>query len=279
MTVLGLLVLILAACDLTGESNGARDIDLVVAVGDTLRDVRLHIPATVSAGDAVSLLVALHGSSDNGRNFQRGAKLDDKTWDDMVVAYPTAAKGNWAEGCNCNISDRLHIDDIGFMEALIDSVGARFSISRDRTFAMGYSQGGLFAYRLACDLGDRFASIVAVSAPMSKPLSISCLADRPVSVLTFHGKRDAVFPWDGTNNGPLSLLSAPETVEFWSSKYSCGRATASTVRSGDASVVQQKYETCDESAQVHLYELPDGKHTWYTRSPDVRDFILDFFEL
>jgi polyhydroxybutyrate depolymerase len=254
-------------------------LNLIVAVGDTLRDVRVHIPEGIALGQPVRLLVALHGSGGSGSSFQGGSGLDVKAPEDMIVAYPSSAVGNWAEGCQCNIADRLEIDDLGFMSSLIDSIGARYSVSRAGTYALGFSQGGLFAYRLACEMTDRFASVIAISAPMSEPLSQNCSPARAVSMLTIHGEADAVLPWDGTEQGALSLLSAPETVVFWSSANECAPSEDGLLASGNTTLRTTRYDSCRDGTRVGLFEIPNGQHTWYTSSPDVRTVALDFLEL
>lgn len=267
-----------AACDLVSSESGHTE-DIVVAVDDTLRDARIYVPKNLSADEPVHLLIALHGSGDTGPGFQAGAKLDEKAPDNLIIAYPTAAKNNWAEGCNCNIADRLQINDLGFMEALIEELSETYQITRERTYAVGYSQGGLFAYRLACSLGDRFSRIAAVSAPMSVPLSRMCPAREPVSVMTLHGRRDSVLPYAGTDNGSWSLLSANETVEFWAEKRTCEPAIESSVRSGDATVIRLDHSGCESGVSVSLLQMTDGVHAWYTSSPDNRGFLFEFFGL
>lgn len=270
-----LLAMATAGCDLVKGSDGSTE-ELSIAVDDTLRQARLYVPDGIAPGQPVHLLIALHGSGDNGANFQAGAELQSKIPEDMVVAYPTAAKGNWAEGCNCNIADRLQINDLGFIEALIEEVADRYSVAPQRTYALGYSQGGLFAYRLGCAMSDKISSVVAISAPMSEPLSWACRTDHPTSVMAIHGRRDNVLPWAGTDNGALSLLSAPETALFWKEKRSCGDSITSRHRSGTATVVGTEWNDCEEGSKVHLYEMTDGVHAWYTDSPDVREFVFDF---
>jgi poly(3-hydroxybutyrate) depolymerase len=267
-----------AACDLVSGDKGSTE-DIFVAVDDTLRDARLYIPDGLAEGDAVRLLIAFHGSGDSGRAFQAGAGLDERAPDDLIIAYPTAAKGNWAEGCNCNVADRLQINDLGFVEALIDSVSARYSVAPERTFALGYSQGGLFAYRLACTLGDKISKVAAVSAPMSVPLSRMCRAADPVSVMTLHGRRDGVLPWAGSDNGALSLLSATDTAVYWADKRACEPSVQTRYQSGDATLVASEWNACEAGTRVHLYQMTDGVHAWYTKSPDNRTFLFDFFGL
>ncbi|NNE70434.1 MAG: hypothetical protein HKN29_08755 [Rhodothermales bacterium] len=269
---------ITAACDLVSGDSGRTE-DIVVAVDDTLRDARIFYSEGVSVSEPAHLLIALHGSGDSGRSFQAGAGLDGKAPDNLIIAYPTAAKGNWAEGCNCNIADRLQINDLGFMEALIDHVSEDYQITPERTYAVGFSQGGLFAYRLGCDLSERFSHVAAVSAPMSEPLSRMCRASDPVSVMTIHGRRDGVLPYAGTDNGALSLLSADETRAFWAEKRSCGPAAETSVRSGDATVIRYDHGACEAGVQVSLLQMTNGVHAWYTSSPDNRTFLFDFFGL
>ncbi|MFT5142370.1 MAG: polyhydroxybutyrate depolymerase [Rhodothermales bacterium] len=278
LLLLTLPVLIaVTACD-GGSAAAGTDLNLIVAVGDTLRDVRVHIPDGIALGQPARLLVALHDSGDSGASFQNGSRLDDKAPDDMIVAYPSAAVGNWAEGCQCNIADRLEIDDLGFMSSLIDSIGAWYSVSRAGTYALGFSQGGLFAYRLACEMTDQFASVIAISAPMSEPLSQNCSPARAVSMLTIHGSSDSVLPWDGTDQGALSLLSAAETVVFWSQANECAPSERGILASGDATLQTTLYDSCRDGTRVGLFEIRNGQHAWYTSSPDVRTVALDFLE-
>ena len=273
-----LLSLLLSACD-SGAGVDAQEINFSLAVDDTLRSVRFRIPESLSPGDPAQVLIAFHGSRDSGPAFQRGAGLDGLAGNDLIIAYPTAAKGNWAEGCNCNIADRLGINDLGFVDAMLDTLANRYQVHRERTFAVGFSQGGLFTYRLACERGDRFKAVAAVAAPMSEPLSETCAAENPVSVMTLHGREDGVLPWDGTDAGALSLLSAPETAFFWSKKLSCETSARAFTDSKGARLPTSEYEDCRGDSRVRLFEIPRGSHQWYTNGPDSRRLVLEFFGL
>ena len=55
-------------------------------------------------------------------------------------------------------------DDVGFLVGLIDAVSDIASIDPARVYATGASNGGMMAYRLAIEAGDRFAAIAAVIA-------------------------------------------------------------------------------------------------------------------
>ena len=61
----------------------------------------------------------------------------------------TCGPCNW---CSCH-------DDVGYIAALVDHLSAELCIDTDRVFASGYSNGGMFAHRLGCALGDRLAAV------------------------------------------------------------------------------------------------------------------------
>ena len=79
---------------------------------------------------------------------------------------------------------RQKVDDVGFIRLLIASLRSQYEIDPARVFASGHSNGGILAYRLACELSDE---IVAIGV-QSTVLEISpCRPTHPVSVLQIHG--------------------------------------------------------------------------------------------
>lgn len=274
MAVLPLVLVLVAACDLFGGGAGGRDLNWTVAVGDTARWFRVHVPDGLKEGEPARVVLAFHGSSSAGPYFQQLSGLDEDVDSRTITVYPNAAVSNWAEGCNCNNADRLGIDDLGFVEAMLDTVSAVWQLERNGVFAVGFSQGGLFAYRLACEMSDRFRAVFAVAAPMSLPLSLACHPDRPVSVVAIHGTADAVLPWNGTSNGALSLLSAPKTAEFWAGRNDCG--ASETIREdlgGGAVLKLHRWASCSQGRQVRLYELVGHGHGWPAGKLDASETI------
>ena len=79
------------------------------------------------------------------------------------------------------------MDDVGFVDALLADLDTRVCVDTHRTYAMGISNGGYFAYRLACERASRFAAV----APVSGPENVSpCTPGRAVPVMHFHGTAD-----------------------------------------------------------------------------------------
>jgi len=275
------VVLVTLACDQGGAAPKGADLDLRTRIDDQIRYFRVHVPDGIRPGQAVKVVFAFHGSNDRGYRMQRGAELDGPAAEmSAVVVYPDAAVGNWAEGCDCNNADRLGIDDLGFVQAMLDTLAARWAIHPSTTFAVGYSQGGLFAHRIACELSDRFAAIATVAATMSPALASTCRPSHPVSVIMLHGTEDTVMPWEGGGSGSLALMAAPDVATFWARQSDCeAEPTTSEARLDDGATVRfHRYDACDEGRRVRLVELVGFGHTWPRGSFSAGNAVMSFFE-
>jgi poly(3-hydroxybutyrate) depolymerase len=75
----------------------------------------------------------------------------------------------------------------------------QYCVDSRRIYATGFSNGGYFSHRLACELSDRIAAISAVGGVNGMP---TCNPTRPISVLQTHG----------TTDGVIDYALAPPTV-------------------------------------------------------------------
>lgn len=82
---------------------------------------------------------------------------------------PDRVGWNAGGGC-CGVAALLKINDVKFVSNVLDrledtvlpTMGVAYP--RQNVFAFGFSTGGLFAYRLSCELTDRFDGIASVGA-------------------------------------------------------------------------------------------------------------------
>lgn len=271
------------ACD--GDSPGELDGTSFrgsVLVGDTARAFVAYVPNSLDGSSQAPLLVAFHGSGGSGAGFRAFAGLDRQAdAHGFIAVYPDALVSNWAEGCDCNNADRLGINDLGLADALIDEFSSLYAIDPRRVYAVGFSQGGLFVHRLACERAGRFAAVASVAAPISFPLSERCAPSAPVSVLGMQGSEDAVFPWEGGGQGSLAVLGAVETIERWASRNECGTPPSVTRLPDTANdgthVIESLYSPCGGGTEVALYAVMGGVHTWeMSRDIGTAEVLLDF---
>jgi polyhydroxybutyrate depolymerase len=151
--------------------------------------------------------------------------------------------------------------------ALVEEIARRHAIDRKRVFATGMSNGGMMAYRLACEAGDLVRAIAAVAGTESFAMALDCQPALPVSVLHIHARDDAHVPYDG-GIGPdarrgasrIDYVSVPDTVQRWVGRLAC-RREAEPLRQ-DAGVRCEVHRGCRGGERVQLCSTTSGGHSW-----------------
>lgn len=241
------------------------------------RTYRLHIPSSSNKTKAVPLLFVFHGGEGSGQQMEHLTlggfnTLSDK--EGFMVVYPDGVGKHWNDGRGIKMyrSHKENIDDVGFIDALIEEIAKTFNIDRGRIYATGISNGGFFSQRLACELSEKIAAIAPVAASMTEKISEMSPPERPVSVLIIAGTKDPLVPWEGgeVGIGPLKLgkvLSITETVKKWASYNNCSLSPLVTwlpekdPKDGTR-VRREVYGQGREGSEVILYAIEGGGHTW-----------------
>lgn len=178
------------------------------------------------------LLLWLHGGTQSNDAFAVGAPSEFRALADahgFLIVMPngtssttglsgTSGSFNWND-CRTDAGPAATVaDDVGFLAALLDRVEASHAVDSRRVYAVGASNGGMMAYRLALELPQRFAAVAAVIANL--PANSECPAAPavPVSVLIMNGTADTFYmPHGGgqvAGNRGL-VLSAAATRDFF----------------------------------------------------------------
>src|ERR1700677_4316267 len=98
----------------------------------------------------------------------------------------------------------------------------------------------------------------------------TCSPKRPVSVIHFHGTRDEFIEYDG-GPGPKSIaranfLSVDHTIKTWAKADGCPHKPVTTQLPDKANdgmtVVRSVYGPGTDGAEVVLYQILGGGHTW-----------------
>ena len=272
-----------AACgdDSLAPGGGTTD---TLTFGGELRVFDIYVSRKVTHDNPAPLLFALHQTSPPSD----GAKMRELSGFDAVadsfgfiVAYPDALD-DWAEGCDCSTADVEGTDDVGFLLALIDHVERDWSVDRGRVYAVGFSQGGLFADRVGCDAAEHFAGVAVVAATMSRSLSVVCKPSLPVKFALMSGTRDAVFPFRGSQDlGLFTTISATDAIQLWRGFDGCSnlrevRSVPDTVDDG-WSVRVTEYSQCAGAGRVALYTIQGAPHLWPKGDMDPAMEIAQFF--
>ncbi|OGJ86518.1 MAG: hypothetical protein A2268_15700 [Candidatus Raymondbacteria bacterium RifOxyA12_full_50_37] len=129
---------------------------------DTLERIyKVHVPSSYDSTMPMPLVLAFHGGGGDAEGSIKFFKLNGKAdTSDFIVAYPQGTGktvlgklyGSWNAGRCCPPATENNIDDVAFIDTLIDQMEDDFNIDPQRIFALGMSNGALMAYRLACEL-------------------------------------------------------------------------------------------------------------------------------
>ncbi len=266
-------ILFLTACGGTTYTPSP----LVVA-----RPYDVDVPAGYDKSKAYPLIVLLHGYGANG--FVQDALFGFNALADargVLVAHPdgtTDAGGSkfWNATDACCDFGHTGVDDVAYLNAVVDDVEATYNVDKKRVFFAGHSNGGFMSHRMACDAAPRIAAIMALAGDVWADPS-KCNPANPVAVLQVHGDADAMVPYDGSANEP----SAKQSVATWAQKNGCTGDLVDTGMTLDidgtlpgAETSVARY-TCTSGA-AELWTIHGGQHVPNFVMPDWGNDVFDW---
>jgi len=242
-------------------------------------------------------MIVLHGGGGNAKSNEvitGMGKLADK--EGFVLVYPdgTGKRKNflltWNAGRCCAYAKKHDVDDVGFISALIDFLISEKNVDPKRVYVTGISNGGMMAYRLACEAPEKIAGI----APVAGSMFDGCAQKGPpLPVAIFHGTEDKHVLYDGGEPlrkfDPNPRIDPPVSyaAEFWRKRNGCD-PDPETSRKGNIRI--ERYQKCVPGAGVVVYSIVGGGHSWPggtkylpgadepTRELDANSTMWEFFE-
>ena len=246
---------------------GPGDSTNTIAVSGVKREYLLHVPPAYTKGHPLPLVLVLHGHGGDPGGTERLTGMNavaDR--EGFLVAYPAGLNRGWNDG---RVEVGATADDVAFLSAVIDDVAAHYDVDRGRVFATGISNGGFMSTRLACELSERVRGVGIVAATMSEASHATCKPQHPVAVVIFSGTDDPLVPYGGGsvrgNRG--KTLGAEAAASFWAKTNGCAaepeRSELPVIDTGDPTRVSlARYTGCHPGAEVRLYTIHGGGHTW-----------------
>jgi polyhydroxybutyrate depolymerase len=239
------------------------------------RSYHLHIPSTYSNSAAAPLVMALHGGGGTGKKVDKLLNLNILADHfGFIVAYPDAVNGHWNDGRGVKKyrSQRENIDDVHFISGLIDAIAGEFNIDKKRIYVTGASNGAMMSFRLGCELANKITALAPVIGSMPENLVAGCSPARPLPLIMINGTDDPLVPWEGGyvhvyRKKLGKILSVRQTIDFWVARNDCSPIPQlSMLPDNDpqdgTSVHKSAYGQCADGADVVLYEIKGGGHTW-----------------
>ena len=218
----------------------------------------LFIPDSYSDSQNYPLLIDLHAfewTAEHEMNYTQLNQVAENYG--FMVVYPSAIE-NW--------NSTPDVNDVEYIDALIDTLSEGYSIDLERIYATGFSQGGLMAYKLACQLSHRIAAIAAVAAGVPASILRNCNPLRPVPVLHIHGTQDREAPIIGELDDTTGFVSVHRTLNYWIAFNNCVETETAKLEDSDqtdsSTVEKTSYTNCDNDSDVIYLKVISGGHTW-----------------
>ena len=225
------------------------------------RNYLIYIPDSYDSEIDYPLMFLFHGFGGIATQFINSADMRDLAEsNNFIVVYPQGLDlGGTGSHWNCSnpsADNKSDVDDIGFIENLIDQLIVDYPvIDSKRIYAAGYSNGGFMSYYLACN-SKKFAAIGSVAGTMLDDSYQSCDAQFPTAMINIHGTDDFDVPYDGNIYYP----SIPEVVDWWKNFNTTPNEDLLTNQ--DGSIEQYKYYNDAGDIYVEHIKIIGGGHYW-----------------
>jgi polyhydroxybutyrate depolymerase len=177
------------------------DHDFTLRVGTLDRRYTVHVPPNYNGKTPVPVVVMLHGGGGTSQAAATetgwGAKADAAGF---LAVFPNALPEDatksssfgrnpqlWNDGSDRFRPGQKPVDDVGFLNAMLDHLQANFAVDARRIYFTGFSNGASMAFRVGAEFSPRIAAIA--------PVAGACWLDnvklaRPVPMLYLTGTAD-----------------------------------------------------------------------------------------
>jgi polyhydroxybutyrate depolymerase len=270
-----------------------------LTVGDLNRTYLVHVSEGHTQQATTPVVLALHGATMNDPMMAWFSDLNRKADEaGFIAVYPngtgTFSSFTWNGGDCRGSPTRNEVDDVAFINALLDDLSGSYHVDTRRIYATGMSNGAVMAYRLAAELSDRIAAVAPVAGSMGTEIG---QPKRPVSIQHFHGTMDEYIPFLGgkgkKSTTGMEYWSVDHSIRTWVKSNGCDENPKIDLlsKNGDEmTVTRTTYSEGKEGTEVVLVVIEGGGHTWPgIRSPakilgksalniSANDMMWEFFE-
>jgi polyhydroxybutyrate depolymerase len=234
-----------------------------------------YVPPQYDHVNSVPLVLFLHGAVGQGKNWISMNMDDFADKHGFILIAPDGFRttwnaGKWQTNVNgeeitsrcCGPARDRSIDDVGFISRLLDTVESEYKVDPKRIYVTGISNGGVMAYRLACDLSERIAAVAPVAPPaVPEP----CNANE-VSVMHILGTEDKGVRIEGGKvkgtSDDLYAQPAQEMIDTWIEINHCSLSANPPVVFENGGAVCVSYGPCQGDTDVQYCKVEGMGHTY-----------------
>ena len=286
------------------------------------RDYKLHLPKNHDPSKPTPVVVVIHGythdadkmeaiTSPSGDPSHPESLNSIADREGFAVVYPNGTKlGRFRKGRGWNGGGGVNgyapvsspavenkIDDIKFLDDVMNQVGKEIKVDKNRVFGAGISNGGAMAYRMAAEMSDMFAAIAVVAAGDQHAFSNNTEEpENNMPLMVMHGEKDPVWPYEGGDIIWGKMATVPGSVEKWAEWNEATLQSTELLEDVDPNdgcrVEKKTYAGQDARGDIEFYTVKGGGHAWpgghqfslepsigkVTRDINANELMWNFFE-
>jgi poly(3-hydroxybutyrate) depolymerase len=166
------------------------------------------------------------------------------------------------------------VDDVDFINQMIDSVLCEYSLSLENIFMLGTSMGGYMTYQYALEKGDRLSGIISVAGSMGLAIKDMDYTTK-VPVCDFHSLTDEVVPYSGsyttiTSDIPVTItlgMNMQDVIDYWVETNGAGAPDSTAVQNYPSTneITVEKFTYPDPVNEVIHYKINGASHSYFFR--------------
>ncbi len=268
------LVLLFAMIVITTVSGYAQQvINATLQFDGQTRQYRLYVPQSYDPSTPTPLILNFHGFTNTIDIQYNQSDFTQLAEDNQFIFVTPQGLGGFFAGWAINNSFGGNADDVGFSNALIDRIQADYNINEKRIYATGFSNGGFFSYRLACELSPRIAAVASVAGSMTRVwiANNQCQPQHPTAVLQITGTNDGVISIGGNSTNE----SIQDVMEYWADVNNAD-ATPNVFQLGGGTT-RSIWDNGDNGVTAEFISVQGKGHSWIGGNVNTSQEIWDFF--
>ncbi|MFM7067895.1 MAG: alpha/beta hydrolase family esterase, partial [Actinomycetes bacterium] len=242
---------------------------MLVVEPDSLRDA--------PAGTTVPLVVVLHGLDSDAEIMAKITSMAaESAVKGFVAAFGVGLDESWNAGSCCGPSAATGVDDVAYVRSLILTLEASYPVDRSKVFLLGYSNGGMMAYRLLCESPELVTSFASVAGTNTS----GCRPTVPRPFLQMSGDDDPIVPVEGSETATIPGVGPTPPVRASVAQIAEAFDCPASRRARIGPVTERRWGPCRDDVSV-VFDIVDGAgHGWSIGPPfSTTQRVLQFWGL
>lgn len=221
------------------------------------------------------LVILLHGGGGQARGIIALTKFDKLAEKEaFTLIAPDGLDKNWNDGRIAPGKSAYvkNIDDLGFIEKLIDLFIKNKNVDPLRVFVTGISNGGMMSLYLAQHLSHKIRAIAPLTASIPVNLAANYQPKQALSMLVINGTADKLVKYEGgavvsEKKQRGSVISTDDMLQIWVKNNRCESKPSieklPDKEKADGCKAEKISYNCSQSGtELVLIKIIEGGHTW-----------------